>query len=435
LRMLEMQRHLMLMYTSCGWFFDEPTGPETVQVFQYAGRAVQLGDALFGGDREEQFLQHLEKVHSNIAEFGNGRRIYERFVRPAMLDLFGAAAHYVISSLFDGYLKRESVYCYAANLYDGQVFTQGKAKLAVGRARITSRITRAQLNFNFAVLYRGDHQLVAGISPTSQGDEFQAFIDYVASIFSQGDLALCSSAIEQYFGNKTYSLKCLFRDEQERIITQLVEASLTDIDEIYRKAHEQHAPQISFLSDLQIPLPSILQALGQFVLGNAIRRYLAEEKTDFEQIRKLLETAKRDCVNLSESSLNPSLRHRLDTLLRRWRRKPADLATIQALESAVLLAKVAPFNVDLWEAQNQYYELLQTISSTSHFHVDRTWLGHFHKLGEELGVAPSQSFAAVMAYSVKDEANIATRAHESSRPASKAENRLPRGTQGSQLSM
>jgi alpha-amylase/alpha-mannosidase (GH57 family) len=91
LRLLEMQRHLMLMYTSCGWFFDEPTGPETVQVLQYAGRAVQLGQQLFGGQREEQFLKRLEAVHSNIPEFGNGRQIYERFVTPAMLDLPGVA--------------------------------------------------------------------------------------------------------------------------------------------------------------------------------------------------------------------------------------------------------------------------------------------------------------------------------------------------------
>src|SRR5262249_6597506 len=85
LRLLELQRHLMLMYTSCGWFFDEPTGPETLQVLQYAGRAVQLGQQLFGGDREEQFLKRLESVRSNITEFGDGRDIYERFVRPAML--------------------------------------------------------------------------------------------------------------------------------------------------------------------------------------------------------------------------------------------------------------------------------------------------------------------------------------------------------------
>src|SRR5262249_58014502 len=103
LRLLELQRHLMLMYTSCGWFFDEPTGPETLQVLQYAGRAVQLGQQLFGGDREEQFLKRLESVRSNITEFGDGRDIYERFVRPAMLDLPGVAAHYAISSFFDGY--------------------------------------------------------------------------------------------------------------------------------------------------------------------------------------------------------------------------------------------------------------------------------------------------------------------------------------------
>src|SRR5205823_6486743 len=125
LRLLELQRHLMLMYTSCGWFFDEPTGTETVQVLQYAGRAVQLGHQLFGGDREEQFLKRLEAVHSNISEFGNGRDIYERFVRPAMLDLPGVAAHYAISSLFDGFHQSDSVYSYRADLRDLQLIENG----------------------------------------------------------------------------------------------------------------------------------------------------------------------------------------------------------------------------------------------------------------------------------------------------------------------
>jgi len=45
LRLLEMQRHAMLMYTSCGWFFDELSGIETVQVMKYASSAAQLGQA------------------------------------------------------------------------------------------------------------------------------------------------------------------------------------------------------------------------------------------------------------------------------------------------------------------------------------------------------------------------------------------------------
>jgi hypothetical protein len=43
-----MQRHALLMFTSCGWFFDELSGLETVQVIQYAARALQLaGECAF----------------------------------------------------------------------------------------------------------------------------------------------------------------------------------------------------------------------------------------------------------------------------------------------------------------------------------------------------------------------------------------------------
>jgi hypothetical protein len=122
----------------------------------------------------------------------------------------------------------------------------------------------------------------------------------------------------------------------------------------------------------------------------------------------------------------------LNALLRRWQRKPADLATLQALEALVQLAQVSPFNVDLWEAQNQYYELLQTISASSHLYVDRTWLGHFHKLGEELGVAPSQSFAAIMAYSVKETSGLPAKGIEPSSPAIR-DSQVPRANQGPQL--
>src|SRR5215469_12660403 len=145
LRLLEMLRHLMLMYTSCGWFFDEPTGPETVQVLQYAGRAVQLGQQLFGGDREQEFLERLQPIASNIREFGNGRDIFARFVQPAMLDLPGVAAHYAISSLFEGYHRSQSIYAYHAQLHQVRTFECRDLKLACGTAQISSCVTHAQV--------------------------------------------------------------------------------------------------------------------------------------------------------------------------------------------------------------------------------------------------------------------------------------------------
>ena len=61
LKLLELQRQLLLMYTSCGWFFDDISGIETVQVIQFAGRAVQLAQELFGDSLEERFIERLAR--------------------------------------------------------------------------------------------------------------------------------------------------------------------------------------------------------------------------------------------------------------------------------------------------------------------------------------------------------------------------------------
>jgi alpha-amylase/alpha-mannosidase (GH57 family) len=103
LRLLEMQRHAMLMFTSCGWFFDEISGLETVQVIQYAARALQLAHALAPEDLEPGFCEILEQAKSNIPANQNGRVIYEKFVKPAVMTRETVAAHYAISSVFEGY--------------------------------------------------------------------------------------------------------------------------------------------------------------------------------------------------------------------------------------------------------------------------------------------------------------------------------------------
>lgn len=68
LKLLEMQRHAMLMYTSCGWFFDELSGLETVQVIQYAGRALQLAEEVLGDKLKSGFLERI----------GGGKEQYRR---------------------------------------------------------------------------------------------------------------------------------------------------------------------------------------------------------------------------------------------------------------------------------------------------------------------------------------------------------------------
>ncbi len=384
LRLLELQRHLMLMYTSCGWFFDEPTGTETVQVLQYAARAVQLGQQLFGRDCEEEFLKRLELVHSNIPEFGNGRDIYERFVRPAMLDLPGVAAHYAISSFFDGYEQSDSIYSYEAHLHDVSTFESEGAKLAAGVVKIRSRITHAQLDFNFVVLHAGGHKLRAGVCEAHK--EFSNFIKEACLRLSESGVNGGWRALDDYFGGEIYSLKSLFRDERKRIVSQIVDGVLADIDKLYGDVYEHNVTLIDFLRDLAMPLPPILRVSSEFVLNNEIRRCLSGERLDCERLRRLIESAAQKGVAL-EGSVNMALRERLERTMNRWSIDPFELQTLSEFEVLVPLLRTVSVEADLWEAQNTYYELMKVIALPKPESMGNTSVELFRRLGHILGIA------------------------------------------------
>jgi hypothetical protein len=373
----------MLMYTSCGWFFDEPTGPETVQVLQYAARAVQLGQQLFGGEWEQEFLRRLRNVHSNISEFGSGSDTYERFVRPAMLDLPGVAAHYAISSFFEGYQQAARIYSYRADLIGVQKFEAGRLRLATGHARITSRVTQAQLDFNFAVVYSGAHNLVAGICPAHE--EFGFFIEQLR-LAAGLEFDDCVRLVRNYFGPEVYSLRSLFHDERRRILGQIVDATLSHLDEFYRDVYEHNTSLIGFLRELRLPLPPILQVSSEFMLQNSIRRALSAERIDFTELRNRLERSQREDIRL-DPNLKSEFCDRLNQLMKHWAKEPFNVELLGELQRLVGALRGLGFEANLWIAQNVYYEVMISILALSGSEIDPRWASLFHDLGAALGIA------------------------------------------------
>ncbi|MGO8795170.1 MAG: DUF3536 domain-containing protein, partial [Candidatus Sulfotelmatobacter sp.] len=357
LRLLEMQRHLMLMYTSCGWFFDELTGPATLQILQYAARTLQLSQQVTGEDREEAFLQRLQEAWSNVPHCGNGRHVYERYVKPTMLDLVGVAAHYAISSIFGGYHGHDSIFCYRVALERSDVLESGKTKFATGVACLTSETTDTSLRVGFGVLHFGDHNLSAGVRPLDDDRWFDEFADQACQAFSGADLPACLRLIDRYFYGSTYSLKSLFQDERRKIINQIIASTLSDAEALYRRVYQDHAPLMCFLSELQLPLPPILQMTTEFVLSTAVRRALADPATELDVVRSLLSIVERGGFSLDASSLEPALRHRLNALVDHWMRNPGNLETLKEVENVVALSRVQPFQANFWKSQNAYYEL------------------------------------------------------------------------------
>ena len=166
LELMELERHTQLMYTSCGWFFDEVSGIETVQVIAYAGRVLQLAAKLFGAAGaalEEKFLEILSRAKSNVPEFGDGAELYRRYVLGLRVGLEQVGAHYAISSVFRSYPEDGDIFCYTVHRDAWESFASGHSRVVLGRARIQSRITEECEDICFAVIHLGDQNLSAAV--------------------------------------------------------------------------------------------------------------------------------------------------------------------------------------------------------------------------------------------------------------------------------
>src|SRR5581483_7129328 len=236
LKLLEMQRHAMLMYTSCGWFFDELSGLETVQVIHYAGRAVRLAEECSGESIEAEFVRHLAEAKSNLPEHGDGAQIYEKWVKPAVVDIPRVAGHYAISSLFETYPDRTRIYCYEVSRMRYSQEVEGKMRLATGAAEFRSAITEECQNLSFAVLHLGDHNVTAGIQPFEKYSEAEE--KKLIAAFDQADTAEVIRMLDQIYGKNIFSLRQLFRDEQRKITGIILNDSLSSAAAVYRTVFE-----------------------------------------------------------------------------------------------------------------------------------------------------------------------------------------------------
>ena len=367
LKLLEMQRHAMLMYTSCGWFFDELSGLETVQVIHYAGRALRLAEECSGESIEAEFVQHLAAAKSNLPEHGDGARIYEKWVKPAVVDIPRVAGHYAISSLFESYGDKTRIYCYEADRLRYLVDAEGKMRLATGAAKFKSAITGESAKLAFSVLHLGDHNVSAGVQPLEQFSEDDQV--KLVEAFSQAETAEVIRLLDQIYGKQMFSLRQLFRDEQRKIANLILADSVNSAAAVYRTFFESQAPLIRFLNGLDIPVPNALKSAAEIALNNQLQQALDRPELDFDLIRGLLREAASEKITLDATTLEYKVRKRLEADAAAFAADPSDLAAADRMMKLMELFPSLPFPVTLWEAQNLSYRPLVTAYQQNGWHA------------------------------------------------------------------
>jgi alpha-amylase/alpha-mannosidase (GH57 family) len=392
LKLLEMQRHALLMFTSCAWFFDDLAGIEALQNLQYAARAIQLAQELSGDGIEKRFAALLGEGRSNEKGKPDGRALYDQRIRSTRVDLPQVAAHYAVSSVFEEYGDRTRIYCYSLERRSQRTFDAGRARLAIGRVAVRSDITRESAELCYGMLHFGDHNFNVGVCPCRGQAEHLALERDLSESFLRGDFPDTIRFIDSFFGGIAYSLKSLFLDEQRKILNLVIRENLADAEALYSQLYENHAPLMRFLLTVKMPLPKAFQAAAVVALNGQLRDAFKAQPLDTDQIHRLIEQAEAADVALDGEMLGFTLRRTIDRLAADWSTEPEEFPRLRSLEQAVELAGNLPFWVNLWKAQNVYYEVLQKI--LPHLEANPSggqkgnpdWIREFKALGDLLKV-------------------------------------------------
>jgi alpha-amylase/alpha-mannosidase (GH57 family) len=392
LKLLEMQRNAMLMYTSCGWFFDDISGIEAVQVMRYAGRAIQLAREAGGQDFEPHYTTILEKAQSNVPEYENGARVYQMLVKPSVIDLIKVGAHYAVSSLFEEYPEVINISCYTANSDTYDLSEAGKHRLAVGKANLRSNIIWEEEKISFAVLHFGDHNLIGGVRNFSGDHPFSIMEKEIKDSFSKSDIPGIINLMDKHFGTHNYSLRHLFRDEKRKVMSQILATTLKELEAYFRQIFENHYPALQAMKDMNIPLPAELSTPVRFILNTDLRKLLENEKLNFKELHKLVDEFKKWPFKPDQDILDFVAVQRINSLMKELSEDPENLSLLLTIEELFKILSDLALDLNLWKSQNIYFSLTRELFNQMEERAEKgdqnagKWMEHIKSIGNYLGV-------------------------------------------------
>lgn len=387
LRLLEMQRHAMLMYTSCGWFFDELSGIETVQVIQYACRAVQLSKQLTDRVLEGEFLNRLEKAPSNLPAYKDGVGVYKKLVIPSKVNLSRVGMHYAVSSIFEDEPENLPLFNYQAT---NEFFVKkeaGEQKLVIGIAKIRSLVTRSEKRFSFAVIYLGKHDLIGNLSLTIELDKFSSMQFRMIDAFEDGRLGDVITLMQTYFGPDKYSIWSLFKEEKRKILDMIARQGLSDIEMSLRRTYNRDYPLVNALANNDIPIPNAYRTTFEYILNADLIKCFGPDRISIKALERIAAEMKRWSLKIEdpktvERSAGESIYHEI----RRIAAERENVRRIQRLNRLFPILQEFELEPILYRSQNLFFEISMENRDRKPGELSLEWLQQFTALGENLGV-------------------------------------------------
>ena len=392
MELLEIQRQAMLMYTSCGWFFSEISGIETVQIMKYAARVMQLAKSFMKKDLETPFLEILNEAKSNIPEFGTGKDVYEKFVKPSIVTSKQIVSLWAISSLYTDIEDEENVYCYKINKHSYKSVTKGNSKLVIGHIEVESKVTLEKSNMIFALLQFSGGDFHCAIKEYS--DDFETIQKELVRTYLVSPLTEIIRTIDNYFGKEYFTLKDIFIEERRKILQTMLKGKLQIFANTYESMYDEGKGSIYQMQTLGLDIPKEFKISAQYVLTKQFNELFIESRgfldaDIIQQASDLNFEAKRIGIEIDKAPTSKIFSKKIAQNINRLS-YALDLQQVDAtLDLLDCIAKLE-IKVDIAEAQSYYFskivanmeEIIQKISCQA----DRDLIVMLFEIGEDLNI-------------------------------------------------
>lgn len=359
MELLEIQRQAMLMYTSCGWFFSEISGIETTQIMKYAARAMQLASNFTDKNFEEKFLEILSNAQSNFKEYGNGKDIFLRFVKPSIVTTKQIASLWAITSLYQDFDDEQDVYCYKIKRNSYKIVQKGNANFVIGNIEVSSKVTLEKSNLVFALIQYQGGDFHCAIKEFTSEVEYTRIQKELVKTFLVNPLTEIIRAIDEYFGTEYFTLKDIFIEERRKILQILLKDKMDKFAQTYKELYNDGKAPIYQMQTLGLSVPDEFKLAAGYALAKEFNDLMNKSKSylDPQIIQEAADIcfeAKKINVEIDKTPTSKMFSYKLLQNINRLANSIEPHQAEATLEIFDFIEKL-DLKVEIAEAQNTYF--------------------------------------------------------------------------------
>jgi len=291
-----------------------------------------------------------------VKNVSNGAEVYRAYVEPTRIDLNRVGVHFALSSIFEQHPEqKKNIYCYSAQMEDYKRAEAGIQTLVTGRVNIQSGITMEKYNVDFAVLHLGDHNLMAALSGRMPDEDFHQLREELNNAFRKGDTNEVMRQMNIRFAGNNYSLWHLFKDQQRRILYELLANTWQEIESSFRHIYDHNYAIMLMIRSMNMPLPKALSAPAEFILNQDLCSVIAADEIDLDRLQSLTDEALRLSLKLDETTLKFEASRRINRLMGQLKESPDNVELLAAIERSLKILSSIIYDMDLQAAQNVFF--------------------------------------------------------------------------------